>query len=353
MNISETLISWYRQNKRELPWRLTNDPYYIWVSEVILQQTRVNQGMDYYYRFIEKFPNVASLAIAHVDEVLKVWEGLGYYSRARNMHIAANEVMAAYNGQFPSQYEKLIQLRGIGDYTASAISSFAGNEAQAVVDGNVTRLITRLFGIDIPVDLAKCKREVKTLAKELLNKTQPAEHNQAIMEFGALVCTPSPKCNYCELQSACTAYLKGWASKIPVKKKKADSKNRYFIYFIIKDKNGSMLIKKRTSNDIWKFLHDFPCIEFQDSTKLGEFIRSKRFKKFCADFSLSINKVSDIYLHKLSHQNLHILFMEIHSGSRLNQIDHDTIFNNSFVVANDKISSFAFPKAIEKYMTKY
>lgn len=232
MNIfSEKLIAWYAENKRELPWRDTTDPYIIWISEIILQQTRVAQGYDYFLRFIHRFPNVTALAEAPEDEVMKCWQGLGYYSRARNLHVAAKSM----NGVFPATYEGVRALKGVGDYTAAAICSSAYGMPYAVVDGNVYRVLSRYFGIDTPVDSTEGKKLFAALADEMMDKSQPAVYNQAIMDFGAIQCTPqSPNCLFCPLVDSCSALKEGTITKLPVKQHKTKTTNRYFNYIYVR-----------------------------------------------------------------------------------------------------------------------
>ena len=261
MNFQRELINWYNYNKRDLPWRDTTDAYVIWLSEIILQQTRVEQGLPYFNKFLENFPTVKSFAEATENQVLKLWQGLGYYSRGRNMLFTAKQVMDNYNGIFPVAYDKLIQLKGVGDYTAAAISSFSNNEVKAVLDGNVFRVLARYFGIDEPINSGKGKKIFKELAQSLIEQQQPALYNQAIMEFGALQCKPkSPACNICPLQINCYAFINCKVDGLPVKLKKAKVKERWFNYFVGFD-GAFILIKQRKPGDIWQQLYDFPLIE--------------------------------------------------------------------------------------------
>ncbi|MFZ4583041.1 MAG: A/G-specific adenine glycosylase, partial [Paludibacter sp.] len=233
-NTSKTLINWYEHNKRELPWRDISDPYRIWISEIILQQTRVNQGISYYLRFVDRFPDVKALATAHEDEVLKYWQGLGYYSRARNLHKTAQIIVEKHNGNFPNSYTEIVQLKGIGAYTAAAICSFAYNQPYGVVDGNVYRVLSRLFAIQTPIDSSQAKNEFSDLATNLLNNSNPGIHNQAIMEFGALQCVPvQPECNTCPFQKTCKAYELDLVDKLPIKASKTKVRERFFNYFFI------------------------------------------------------------------------------------------------------------------------
>ena len=255
----ETLIRWYQENKRDLPWRDTKDPYKIWISEIILQQTRVAQGYDYYCRFVERFPDVFSLARADEDEVMKYWQGLGYYSRARNLHEAARSIAA--RGAFPDTYEEVRGLKGVGDYTAAAICSFAYGMPCAVVDGNVYRVLSRWLGIEEPIDTGKGKKLFAALADELLERSAPALYNQAIMDFGAVQCVPSsPSCLLCPLADSCAALQKGLVAALPVKQHKAKVANRYFVYFYVRA-GAYTFLHKRGAGDIWHNLYEFPLVE--------------------------------------------------------------------------------------------
>lgn len=320
MPLSSTLIQWYQTHKRDLPWRDIVDPYKIWISEIILQQTRVNQGLDYYHRFIERFPDVTSLATASEDEVLKYWQGLGYYSRARNLHKAARQIVSKYNGQFPNTYEEVIQLAGIGEYTAAAICSFAYNLPFAVVDGNVFRVLSRLFGVDTPIDSTAGKKVFKQLAQEILDKTQPGLHNQAIMEFGALQCVPvSPACNECPLVNKCIAYSENQVSALPVKRQKTQTKERFFNYLFIKSGNQTWL-QKRTQNDIWKNLFEFPLIEDEKLLDKNELTQHDYFKTLFSDIQsdVHIQSVSPPIKHILTHQKIfaQCVLIEINAKSK-------------------------------------
>lgn len=255
----EILIRWYQENKRDLPWRETKDPYKIWISEIILQQTRVVQGYDYYCRFVERFPDVLSLARADEDEVMKYWQGLGYYSRARNLHEAARSI--AVRGAFPDTYEEVRKLKGVGDYTAAAICSFAYDMPCAVVDGNVYRVLSRWLGITEPIDTGRGKKVFAELADELLEKSASALYNQAIMDFGAVQCVPSsPSCLFCPLSESCVALQKGLVDVLPVKQHKTKVSTRYFIYFYVRA-GAYTFLHKREAGDIWHNLYEFPLVE--------------------------------------------------------------------------------------------
>ena len=309
MDFSNILINWYLQNKRDLPWRHTKNPYNIWLSEIILQQTRVVQGLPYYNKFIESFPNVESLANAEEEKVLKLWQGLGYYSRARNLHTTAKFINEQLKGEFPKNYNDLLKLKGVGEYTAAAIASFSFDEDVAVVDGNVFRVLSRFFGIESDISENKTKKEFQDLAKSLLPKGKASNFNQAIMEFGATQCVPkSPNCCDCIFNSNCYALQKNKINELPVKKKKIKVKNRYLNYVVVKDSNANFLIEKRTDNGIWKNLFQFPLVETEkalNENKILDLIK----KEFTADNVLHLN--SEPIIHKLSHQHLYIRFFEI------------------------------------------
>lgn len=261
MSFQKKIIEWYQINKRSLPWRNTTDAYVIWLSEIILQQTRVEQGLPYFNRFLENFPTVGDFASSNEDNVLKLWQGLGYYSRGRNMLLTAKQVMAEHNGIFPTTYQQLIQLKGIGDYTAAAISSFSVNESRAVLDGNVFRVLARYFGISEPINSTIGKKIFAKLAQDLVESERASLYNQAIMEFGALQCKPkSPKCELCPLSVDCFALHHQQISNLPVKLKKGKIRERWFNYFIA-TQGDAILIKQRQPGDIWQKLYDFPLIE--------------------------------------------------------------------------------------------
>jgi A/G-specific adenine glycosylase len=265
MNFSTKIISWYQQNYRDLPWRNTNDAYKIWLSEIILQQTRVSQGLPYYINFVTAFPTVNDLANADEQQVLKLWQGLGYYSRARNLHFTAKLVVEKHNGIFPTTYDELIKLKGIGTYTAAAIASFSANEAVAVVDGNVFRVLSRVFNVDYDISQNSSKKYFIELAQKLLSTTQPNLHNQAIMEFGALQCVPKrPNCLDCVFNDSCEAYKLKIVSELPVKLKKNKVSKRYLNYILVQDALGNYIMNKRTGNGIWRNLYEFPCMESEN-----------------------------------------------------------------------------------------
>ncbi len=322
---SKTILHWYSTHKRPLPWRNTRDPYKVWLSEIILQQTRVAQGLPYYQKFIEHYPKVNQLANAEEREVLKLWQGLGYYSRARNLHYTAKAITTEYNGKFPDTYEGLIQLKGIGDYTASAISSICFNEARPVVDGNVYRVLARYFGVELPVNSPKGMRYFKDLALQVMDASSIGEYNQAIMEFGALQCTPkNPDCDHCPLSSGCIAMQQASVATLPIKLKKSKVKIRHFNYVVFIDRLGNTKLQKRIGKGIWQHLYEFPLIE--SNTLLEE-------TEMYGRVSSEEEKIKDIILwkedpvvHKLSHQHLITRFWiveleeEIKGGVTLNSL---------------------------------
>ncbi|MBL7860341.1 MAG: A/G-specific adenine glycosylase [Cyclobacteriaceae bacterium] len=296
---SDRIISWYEQNKRPLPWRETRDPYKIWLSEIILQQTRISQGLPYYEAFLSNFPDVYSLAKASQGNVLRLWQGLGYYTRARNLHACAKKVVTDYGGVFPDSYSALLTLPGIGAYTAAAVASIAFGESVAVVDGNVFRVLSRVFGIDKDIASNKGKEYFFIKANELIPDRQPDVYNQAVMEFGALHCTPvNPKCQTCPLSDFCVANLRNLQHLLPVKSKKQKSKRRYFTYLVISS-NGRLLMRKREPGDIWQGLYDFALLESKRPIRVKDLGRQqKEFK------NLEIGSISTTYKHVLSHQQL-------------------------------------------------
>ena len=306
--LTETLLDWYEENKRELPWRETTDPYQIWISEIILQQTRVVQGYDYFLRFIRRFPDVEALASASEDEVMKYWQGLGYYSRARNLYAAAKSM----NGVFPQKYQEVRALKGVGDYTAAAICSFAYNQPYAVVDGNVYRVLSRYFGIDTPIDSTEGKRLFATLADEMLDKLHPAIYNQAIMDFGAIQCTPqSPNCMFCPLADSCSALAKGQVMKLPVKQHRTKTSNRYFNYIYVR-MGACTFIHKRTENDIWKNLFELPLIETEADLSEEDFVKSSQFRSLFAEGEKpEVRSILRNVKHVLSHRVIYTNFYEV------------------------------------------
>lgn len=313
MDFAKRLISWYLQNKRDLPWRETQDPYKIWLSEIILQQTRVAQGMPYYLAFLDAFPTVYDLAAADEQKVLKLWQGLGYYSRARNLHATSKMIASEKNGKFPLAYKDLLRLKGVGDYTAAAIASFSYNEAVPVVDGNVFRVLSRYFDMESDISLPKTKKEFADLAFELMPKENPAAFNQAIMEFGALQCVPkNPDCRICVMNDSCLALQKGKVAERPVKLKKTKVVNRYFNYLVYSDAGGNTILNKREGKGIWQNLYEFPLVETDAEADLAMVSDS------IGNELLSISRInSAAIVHKLSHQHLYITFWKVDAAGIL------------------------------------
>ncbi len=310
MKFSKTLNHWYSNNKRALPWRQTKDPYYIWLSEIILQQTQVAQGLPYYSKFVEEFPSVFHLANAEESNVLKLWQGLGYYSRARNLHATAKYIANELNGEFPNTYKDLLKLKGIGDYTASAIASICFNKTEAVVDGNVYRVLGRYFGIDTPINSSKGTKEFKQLAQELIDKKNPAEFNQAIMEFGATQCKPqNPDCSMCPFNTSCIAFNKNSISELPVKIKSAKAKKKYFNFLVFIDKDGKTILEKREGKGIWQNLYQFPLIEAGKNLEFEDFKKLAQNHHLLKESSFELSLYNDdVIIHKLSHQHLYTKF---------------------------------------------
>lgn len=322
---SETLIAWYQINKRDLPWRKTDDPYFIWLSEIILQQTRVEQGMPYYLKFTSTFPTIHHLAQASQDEVLRLWQGLGYYSRGRNLHFTANQVVKDFNGYFPTQYDDLLKLKGIGSYTASAISSFCANQANAVVDGNVYRVLARYFGIELDIAFSTSQKEFQNFANQLLDKKNPGLHNQAIMEFGALQCVPkNPNCNQCPLQNSCFAYAQKMVELLPIKTNKIKNKKRYFYYLVLR-KGKNTLIKRRMAGDIWEGLYEFPLIESKHEMDEAGILNSSEVHNLLKSTAFEIVHISTQQKHQLTHQTIFCQFFELKVKSFTNIFGYENV----------------------------
>lgn len=313
MIFSKQLIKWYLQHKRDLPWRETQNPYLIWLSEIMLQQTRVAQGLPFYEAFVSAFPTVFDLANASEEQVLKLWQGLGYYSRARNLHHTAKLVADDLNGKFPNNYKQLLELKGVGDYTAAAIASFSFDEVVPVVDGNVFRVLSRIFQVETDISNASAKKEFQELALQLMPKNNPALFNQAIMEFGALQCVPkNPNCEICIFNTTCLALKNNKVTELPIKTKKTKVTNRFLNYLIFEDKIKNTQIQKRSAKGIWHNLYEFPLIETPIDVGLEEIIQlaSEEFSDKYA--IISIENLSPVPIkHKLSHQNLSIHFWKV------------------------------------------
>ena len=343
MSFENQLVKWYLNNKRELPWRENIDPYRVWISEIILQQTRVVQGEKYFNNFIKKFPSLESLSSADESEVLKIWKGLGYYNRAINIHITSKKITNTLNGIFPNTYNELIKLNGIGDYTASAISSICFNEYNPVVDGNVLRLLSRYYGLKTPIDSLKGQRNIREIGKKLISKVaNPGDFNQAMMEYGALVCTPFPDCESCIFSSKCITYINKEVDSIPVKSKKKKPKERFLNYIVFIDSKQKTIVNKRTNKDIWYKLNEFPLIESKTEIKNIKILTD--FKKIIDNSSLTIIKEKEkIYRvkHILSHQILYISFYQISVEEIITSGVHLSSLNN-----------YNFPVPITNFINK-
>ena len=343
MTFSKTLIDWYSNNARELPWRKTKDPYLIWISEIILQQTRVDQGMPYYIKFIKAFPKVEKLHQASEDQVLKLWQGLGYYSRARNMKMAAKQIVENHQGVFPMTYKEILALKGIGPYTAAAISSLAFDLPHAVVDGNVYRVLSRFFGIDLPINSTLGQKKFNELAHEVMEIDDIGNYNQAIMEFGALFCkAQSPNCELCPLSAQCEAKSSKRVAQLPVKLKKLKIQKRYLNYFLLS--NGiETLIEKRDHHNIWKGLYQLPLIETEGPMSEHELFESPEMYQMMKNQTFKL-KTSIEVSHKLTHRLLIIRFFQLHIAD-LSCLPYQK-------VAISSMERFAFPKPIEIFLSQ-
>jgi A/G-specific adenine glycosylase len=309
MNFNEILIHWYSGHKRDMPWRKTKDPYLIWLSEVILQQTQVKQGLPYYESFAMEFPTIKDLAEASEEKVLKLWQGLGYYSRARNLHYTARYIAQELDGIFPTTYNEIIQLKGVGDYTASAIASICYDEPCAVVDGNVYRALSRIFGIQTPINSVQGQKEFKALAQSLLSSSNIGEHNQAVMEFGSIQCKSSnPDCGICPFSSSCVAFQTNTIKLLPVKIKKLKIRKRHLNYLVFISLNDRTILKKREEKGIWQNLYEFPLVETNGSVSKTKLASLDNFKTLVPnDYNLILHNKKEV-VHKLSHQHLHTKF---------------------------------------------
>lgn len=347
--ITEGLLLWYSMNKRNLPWRRTTDPYKIWLSEIILQQTRVDQGLNYYLRFIRNFPKVELLAKAGEDEVLKLWQGLGYYSRARNLHKTAKIINNDYGGTFPDDYHELLKLKGIGHYTASAIASIAFSKPYAVVDGNVIRFISRFFGVTSNSKSAKGLKEIRGKTDELIDKKRPGDFNQAIMEFGALICKPqNPACDQCFISESCYAYRQNKVEEFPPRYTKTVQKRRWFHYFVIISREKHFFLQKRTNRDIWQNLYEFPLIEADDDVSLPGLRKTNKWRAIIPDAELELIKSDIRFSHKLSHQNLSVSFHIFRLES------DEAVFEKRFIKTSlDQIEKYPVSKLIFNFIENF
>ncbi len=344
MNFNSSLTSWYSANKRDLPWRKSKNPYNIWLSEIILQQTQIKQGLPYYKAFISKFSTVEDLANASETEVLKLWQGLGYYSRARNLHFSAKYITEHLHGVFPKNYKDLLQLKGVGDYTASAIASICYEESVAVVDGNVYRVLARYFGIDTPINSTEGVKQFKTLAESLLPDSNFGDYNQAVMEFGATQCKPqSPVCDECPLHIDCKAYATGTIKSLPVKLKKIKVTKKYFNFMVMTSEDNETYLEQRTKKGIWQQLYQFPLIETETSVAAEDLLTHfdalptipTSYKEL-----LLFNKTD--LIHKLSHQELHIKFWILKTSTSIKK-----------GIKWSDIKSYPVPIVIERFINNF
>jgi len=325
------LINWYQSNKRDLPWRNTSNPYFVWLSEIILQQTRVDQGLPYYERFVSVFPTVFDLALASETEVLKNWQGLGYYSRARNLHFTAKKIVQAYEGVFPSTYDEILKLKGVGSYTAAAVASFCFNEPVAVLDGNVYRVLSRLFDVDLAINIPRNKREFEIIANDFLDKKNPALFNQAIMEFGALQCKPiSPSCESCPLRMNCYSFANNTVQNRPVKLRKQKIRERFLVYWVIEN-DKKILIRQRKEEDIWKNMFEFPSIEFGSKEEKEIYLNDNR------------QYIQKSLKHVLSHQHIFATFIEAFN-------EQNDLFSDAKWIGLDNLLDIPLHRLITKFL---
>ncbi len=336
--IAIILSNWFSINQRDLPWRQTNNPYKIWLSEIILQQTRVAQGTPYYNAFTSRFPTIQDLADATQDEILKLWQGLGYYSRARNLHATSKQIMTEFNGVFPRSYDDIIKLKGVGPYTAAAIASIAYGEETAVVDGNVIRVISRVFGIADDTDLTLTKKHIQHISDDLIKGRKPSEHNQAIMEFGAIQCVPkNPDCDICPLSQRCFALKTNQVERLPYKVKKLKRRSRYFHFLIVSD-GQNILLEKRGEQDIWAGLYQFPLVETETKKTNSKIIEKSPVTKDNCFLEKSITMKK----HVLTHQDIYATFHHFQTNK---------LTDNKFQkVKLDEVHTFALPRLIDRYL---
>jgi A/G-specific adenine glycosylase len=342
-SFSDILLNWNRTaNHREMPWKGEKDPYLVWLSEIILQQTRVEQGLPYFLRFKEQYPTARQLADAPEDDVMRLWQGLGYYSRARNLHSTAKHIAYELNGVFPSTYHDIKLLKGIGPYTAAAIASFVFGERQAVVDGNVIRVLARIYGIDTAFDTTDGKREFAHLAQKLISIDHPGEYNQAIMDFGAQICVPAnPKCEACAFAAHCMAYSVNRQDELPVRSKRLVKKERFFYYLVLKNER-EIIITKRSGNDIWRGLYELPMIASDKPIR--------NVKKAIEDLlgkKMNVSSYSKSYTQQLTHQTIQSVFIFVETADI-----QDIQIKGAMCVALKKLPTFAFPKVVHLFLTE-
>ena len=344
--IAPILLDWYARSGRDLPWRRTRDPYRIWLSEVILQVTRVGQGLGYYLRFTERFPDVCSLAAASEDEILKLWQGLGYYSRARNLHAAAREIVGRFGGEFPAEPDALRSLPGVGDYTAAAVASMAFGLPYAVLDGNVFRVLARLFDVEVPVDTGAGRRICVELAQSLLDTERPGTYNQALMDFGALLCTPAqPRCGECPLAGCCLALAAGTVALRPVKQGRTKVRERWFHYLHISCE-GRTLLCRRAGRDIWQGLYEFPLLETEGPADFPALAARPDFRELLGDAEWRLVGTVVMPRHQLSHQTIHATVYRIETPSL-------SAAAAALAVDTAAVGDYAVPRLLERYLLEY
>ncbi len=343
---TKQLLRWNtKQNKRAMPWKGEKDPYKIWLSEIILQQTRVEQGWDYYNRFVSTFPNIKKLAAAPEEKVFKLWEGLGYYTRCKNLIATAKFIAYKKQGKFPDSYEEILSLKGIGPYTAAAIASFAFSLPYAVVDGNVFRVLSRFFGMDTPTDSTTGKKLFTALAEDLLDTKLPGIYNQAIMDFGAVICKPkNPLCTACPLKARCTAVLDEKVEVLPVKSGKGIKKQRWLYYLIIAH-NGKIYVRKRGPKEIWENLYEFALLETDKAFSFEEIEKSKFFRNIVGKTKATILHVSIMYKQQLTHQTIHGNFIQL-------TVNGEPALKNYKAVTYKQLNKLPFPKFITGYLAE-
>jgi A/G-specific adenine glycosylase len=345
--LQEALLEWYSVHKRDLPWRISTDPYRVWLSEIILQQTRVDQGLEYYRKLTARYPDVNSLAASSEDELLKHWQGLGYYSRARNLLLAAKMIRDELDGKFPASREQLSLLPGIGPYTSAAIASIAFSEPVAAVDGNVLRVLSRLFAVSLPIDSPGGRKSIEKLAADLLVMHDPGTFNQALMEFGALQCTPAkPRCENCPLKEFCAARLLDLIDQLPVKSGKTKQRKRYFNYLVVRTPEG-VFLQKRLAKDIWEGLYEFPLIETSQIADLKDIMNSAEWKQFIGNTDIQLAEVHGPVVHQLSHQQIHTVFYELFVKKPGRA---DT--GNLLCVQEDQLAGYPVPVLLERYLAR-
>jgi A/G-specific adenine glycosylase len=345
-DFTRALLKWHKGgNHRKMPWKGEKDPYRIWLSEIILQQTRVEQGRTYYERFLEVFPTIHDLAIAPEEKIFKLWEGLGYYNRCRNLIATAKKIDAEYNGIFPRSYEEILSLKGIGPYTAAAIASFAFNLPHAVVDGNVTRVLSRYFGDFTPIDSTEGKRIFTHLAAQLLDKRQADLYNQAIMDFGATICLPrNPLCSSCIQKAGCLAFQNSWTTQLPVKEKSIKKKQRWFYYFVVEAPGNNIYIRRRNTRDIWEGLFEFILLETGQATDVTEMMGSDNIRQLFGKQSLTVSHISSVYRQELTHQTIQGQFITL----RLEKPAPAP--KDYLLVSRQHLNDYAFPRLINAWM---